>query len=72
MYLYSAKHNFSSETDNECNNIMPDENIDMELAQLLIEYVLNILVQVVVAAPAPLVVPTSCIPHNVDSYIHNW
>jgi hypothetical protein len=34
-----------SETENECNNIKPDEYSDMALAQ----YVLNVLAQVVVA-----------------------
>jgi hypothetical protein len=61
MYLYSG-------TDSEYNSIMPDENSNMELAQTLIEYVLNVLAQVVVAAPVPLVVPTSCIPHSSRDY----
>jgi hypothetical protein len=33
VYLYTAKHHFSSETDNEYNNVMSDESSDMELAQ---------------------------------------
>jgi hypothetical protein len=36
------------------NNTIPNENSDMELAQPLIEYVLNVLAQVVVAAPPSL------------------
>jgi hypothetical protein len=33
LYLYSAKHHFISKTDAEYNNIMPDEDRNMELAQ---------------------------------------
>jgi hypothetical protein len=33
--LYSAKHQFSNETDTEYSNIMPNEASDMELVQPL-------------------------------------
>jgi hypothetical protein len=35
LYLYNAKHHFSSETDTAYYNITPDEDSVMELAQPL-------------------------------------
>jgi hypothetical protein len=43
---------------------MSDENSDMAPAEPLIEYVLKVLAAIVVAAPAPSVVLTSCIPRS--------
>jgi hypothetical protein len=48
MYLYSAKHHFSSEIDNEYNNITPIEDSYIELAQPP-QSMCYVLAQVVVA-----------------------
>jgi hypothetical protein len=48
LYLYSAKPHISSETDTQYNIIKPNEGVELAVAM---EYVLNILAQVVVANP---------------------